>query len=159
MELSHIIAASKLNLSFHFMKSILLSTVVFLLVVQGAFARVQKNTLMTGGYANMHIDKNKVMVSLNPNTGIFVTDKICLGLSLPVLYSNSTLSWALSPFGRYYTSPSENKSVFICGAVGVTSFLDLNHALPTNKVNLDLVCLVFESKRWSRGAANGAFRF
>jgi len=60
---------------------------------------------------------------LNPNTGLFVSDNVCLGLSMPILYMDNDLYLGISPFMRYYLKEKSDKSLYFSGALGLTTLL------------------------------------
>jgi hypothetical protein len=117
------------------MKRLLIIGFLTIMAVQG-FSQIEKKTLLLGGYANFYTTDNHSVLSVNPHTGFFLSDRFCLGISLPILYTSGDLYWGLSPFGRYYFKPKESRSLFILGAVGITSFINSEHTLTDRALTL-----------------------
>jgi hypothetical protein len=128
------------------MRKVILTGFFLAISVLTGFSQIKKNTALLGGYANFnYVDKNFIM-NLNPNTGLFLTDRFCLGISFPVMYNPAGLYWGLAPFGRYYFNPGELKSFYVSGAIGVTSFLNSENTLTDRALTLGLGHVWFLNK-------------
>jgi hypothetical protein len=112
----------------------------FFLVITAitGFSQIEKNTLLLGGYASFNYENTNININLNPNTGLFLTDKFCLGISFPIVYYSERFYWGLAPFGRYYFKSGEPKSFYISGAVGITSFLNSDNTLTDQALTLGI---------------------
>lgn len=69
------------------MKKVLLITAVLFIVATKGFSQIEKGTFLLGGYGNINLGNNSTIL-LNPNTGLFLSDKFCLGVSLPLYYNS-----------------------------------------------------------------------
>ena len=114
------------------MKRLVFTGILLMMITIKGLSQIEKNTILIGGYANFSFTNDNSVFSLNPNSGLFLSDRFCLGISLPLLYASGDLYWGLAPFGRYYFRPKESRSLYISGSIGITSILNLDHTL-TNK--------------------------
>jgi hypothetical protein len=91
-------------------------------------SQVGNNTFLIGGYCDFykHLSE-RFDYTLDPNIALFVGDKLCLGLTVPLKNEPDGLNWGLTPFARFYFNPKESNSFFLLGSVGLTSFINSNH--------------------------------
>ncbi len=120
------------------MKQIFLFVIITLLVSVKGYTQTEKNAYLIGGNGTVEFSKDDLAFSLNPNAGIFLKDKFCLGLSLPVIYIDSHCYFDFSPFARYYMGVKEQRSFYLSGAVGIKSILEMDNTLTNKKVTLGL---------------------
>ena len=120
------------------MKRLVFTGMLLMIITIKGVSQIEKNTMLLGGYANFNFTKDNLICSLNPNTGLFLTDRLCLGISLPLVITSADLYWGLAPFGRYYFKPKESKSLFISGSIGMTSFLNSDHTLTNTALILGI---------------------
>ncbi|MBS2100269.1 hypothetical protein [Carboxylicivirga linearis] len=120
------------------MKRMLFVGILLAMSICSGISQIQKKTFLIGGYADIEINKYDSEFSFNPNSAIFLTDKLCLGISLPLEYTSEKLYWDFTPFGRYYLSPAESSSVYFSGFVGLKNILELGSALTDKKMGLGI---------------------
>ncbi|HEY4789042.1 MAG TPA: hypothetical protein VIH57_23500 [Bacteroidales bacterium] len=120
------------------MKRLAFTGVLLVIMTMKGFSQIEKSTILIGGYANFTANENNTIFSLNPNSGLFLTDRFCLGVSLPIVYASDNLYWGLAPFGRYYFQPKESKSLYISGAIGITSFIKSEYTLTNRALTLGI---------------------
>lgn len=75
------------------MKRIVFIGIFLMIITIRGFSQIEKNTILIGGYANFTSTKNNSVFNLNPNTGLFLTDRFCLGISQPLIYMSGDLYW------------------------------------------------------------------
>jgi hypothetical protein len=116
-------------------KLIALTTLITCLSLSG-YSQIEKKTLLLGGYSNLNFGtSNNSYFSINPNTGLFLSDKFCLGLSLPIIYLNESFYYGISPFARYYLKSKESRSLFFSTSLGLTSFIEDDNTLDSGLIS------------------------
>lgn len=92
---------------------------------------LEKGTILLGGSCSVTLNLTAPEYStfiLDPNSGYFISDKLCLGAAIPVVYMNESFAWGIAPFGRYYFAPKDSRSFFasasinLIGAANYTNF-------------------------------------
>jgi len=103
------------------------------------FSQIEKKTILLGGYANFLLtDAGDTYFILNPNSGLFLSDKFCLGISIPLVYSDNEFYWGLNPFARYYFNKKDNNSLYLSGALGLTGLLNLENTISPGILSLGI---------------------
>jgi outer membrane protein len=94
------------------MKTLLLSAVLSLLFLSSSFdgfSQTEKGSKLLGGSGSLQF-YDPFFVSLYPNAGIFVVDKLALGSAVSISFSSGSnsryTSLGISPFARYYFGKS-----------------------------------------------------
>ena len=67
------------------MKRFVFTGVFLMILTITGFSQIEKKTILIGGYANFTTMRDYSVFSLNPNSGLFLTDRFCLGVSLPLV--------------------------------------------------------------------------
>lgn len=93
-----------------------------ILLVTGivAKAQVEKNTLLIGGSASFTTAEGESSFFLNPNVGVFVIDRLAVGVNAFILTAGGNTSWSLGPFGRYYFGKNESGKPFAGLGFGIS---------------------------------------
>ncbi len=66
------------------MKKLVVTFIVMSIYTLSLFSQLEKNTLLLGGYANFSYNSpGGTYLTFNPNSGLFLTNKFCLGISVP----------------------------------------------------------------------------
>ena len=116
------------------MKQHIFFAFVGLFLVQNLNAQIAKSSLLLGGsaffsYSNPDNFSSSFSISLSPNVGIFVTDRLVIGGTPLVSFSSSdnfnSNSFSIGAFGRYYFPTSSEKLWFFGStrlSYGVTNF-------------------------------------
>jgi len=127
----------------HYLLVILLITIAF-----KGYSQVEKKTLLLGGYANIQYlsASENLYLNLNPNTGFFLSDKFCLGISLPVQYVSEQIYWGISPFARYYLKSKEPRSLYFSSAIGITGLFDFDNTFNSKALTLGVGHVWFLNK-------------
>jgi len=88
------------------MKRITFLLILFYFIGTSGYSQIEKKTLLLGGYTDIQLstDNSNFHLILNPNIGYFVSDKFCIGISLPIGFINDNFYWGMTPFGRYYST-------------------------------------------------------
>lgn len=120
------------------MKRIVLTVFFFTVLIANGYSQIEKGTILLGGYANLTTIDDDFMVTLYPNSGIFLTDKFCLGVSLPILFDSDDIYWGFSPFGRYYFKAKESRSLFVLASVGIADIIDPDHTFNGSNLGLGI---------------------
>ena len=128
------------------MKRFVFTGVFLMILTITGFSQIEKKTILIGGYANFTTMRDYSVFSLNPNSGLFLTDRFCVGVSLPLLYTSGDVYWGLAPFGRYYFNPKESKSLYISGSIGITSFINSEYTLTNRELTLGIGHVWFLNK-------------
>lgn len=114
------------------MKKVLLVTAVLFIVATKGFSQIEKGTFLLGGYGNINLGNNSTIL-LNPNTGLFLSDKFCVGAGLALYYNSQYWYWGLTTFARYYFSPKEQRSFFITGSIDIAHFFNSEYTIRSNR--------------------------
>jgi len=105
------------------MKKQFLLVILMTIISIRVFSQVEKGTMLLGGNATIKAStSNGLNFTFNPNSGYFLTDKICIGASIPLIYLDEYFYWGVTPFGRYYFTPDKVQSVFASTSFGLTNF-------------------------------------
>jgi len=105
------------------MKKQFLLVILITIISIRVFSQVEKGTILLGGYATIKASTSEgLYLNFNPNSGFFLTDKICIGASIPLKYLSNGFYWGVTPFGRYYFTPHKVQSVFASMSFGLTNF-------------------------------------
>ena len=120
------------------MKKLTFAGILIFIITMKGYSQIEKHTILVGGYASFDVNSYNNYFIFNPNSGIFVSDKWCLGVSVPIVYTFDKLYWGLTPFGRYYFKAKESRSFFITGAIGLTSFINSENTLDQNSLSLGI---------------------
>jgi hypothetical protein len=105
------------------MKKQILLVIILTIISIRVFSQIEKGTILLGGHATMKASTSGgLYFSFNPNSGFFLTDKICIGASIPLIYMDNEFLWGVTPFGRYYFTPDKAQSVFASCSSGITNF-------------------------------------
>ncbi|NJK84636.1 MAG: hypothetical protein HC906_00275 [Bacteroidales bacterium] len=106
---------------------------IFLFFTLGsAFSQIEKKTILLGAYSNLIVNTNgNNSFIVDPNSGLFITDNLCLGLKFPLLLSNGNFYWGAGPFARYYFKEKSNNSLFVSGALDMADLFNINQTLST----------------------------
>jgi hypothetical protein len=127
-------------------KSILILVLLSFCLVNG---QTKKGGKLIGGSFSIYHDSSGDfdVYSLSPNYGKFINEDICIGVSIPAIYtSNSDYHVAISPFIRYffgendktrffsrlslsYRASSNIESNYLNAGVGHVTFLNKNVGL------------------------------
>jgi len=106
---------------------------LLLLLVINGFSQIEKKTFLLGGNATAILNtSNYSYFYLNPNSGIFLTDKFCLGLSAPLFLSEDDFDIGFAPYVRYYLKAKENKSTFFLSSIDLAELIQLNSEINNN---------------------------
>ncbi len=66
------------------MKKLVVTFIVMSIYTLSLFSQLKKNTLLPGRYANFNYNSMRgTYLTYNPNSGLFLTNKFCLGISVP----------------------------------------------------------------------------
>lgn len=101
-------------------------------------AQIEKGSYLLGGQAFADIsfaENNSGYLSVDPNTGYFLSNNWCVGLSLPFVYISETLYWGFSPFGRYYMNKHEDRSLFFSASINASQFIESANSAGKSALN------------------------
>jgi hypothetical protein len=103
------------------------SSLIFLIIITAScFSQAEKKTWLLGGYAAVQIESEGYgYLDVNPNTGYFIKDKLCIGLSIPIVsYDFEEFHYGINPYAKYFFRKNSPRSLFIFGQVGLNSLLN-----------------------------------
>ncbi|MBR9998227.1 MAG: outer membrane beta-barrel protein [Cyclobacteriaceae bacterium] len=87
-------------------------------------AQIEKGYNLVGGSASIGLNTDRFSIYIGPDLGCFVRDRLAVGASLPIYFSDSefstTFSISVMPFIRYYFGESKTK-FFVHGGLGIGS--------------------------------------
>lgn len=120
------------------MKKLIVLGILLTIITTSIYSQTEKKTLLLGGHANVSFLSltESLYINLNPNTGVFITDKFCLGLSIPVVYLSEQFYWGMAPFARYHFKPQNTRSFYLSASTGLTGLFELENTLTDNILNL-----------------------
>ena len=91
------------------------------------YSQLEKETILINASASLNLySSGTSSFYLNPGGGIFLTDNVALGASLPFNIIGGNVYIGLTPWGRYYLTPQSDKSFFLYAAFGLTSLINSN---------------------------------
>ena len=129
------------------MKKSIVISVIFISIVLSGYSQVEKNTILLGGYTNFIFNTGgSTYFSLDPNSGFFISDKFCLGISVPVIYVSEEFYWGFTPFTRYYFKEKDKNSIFMSGALGLTSLLESENTISPGLISIGIGHVWFLNK-------------
>ena len=127
-------------------KFIVLAILLSTMTINGN-AQTEKYSLLLGGSATMSINTlNNSYLNLNPNVGLFVADRFCVGLSTSLVYQYSIYSGGISPFARYYFGTNKTTSFYLNGSVGLINLFDAMNTVSTEASSLSVGHVWFLNK-------------
>lgn len=102
------------------MKKITVALSILLALNAGnLYGQTEKGTLMLGGNLSFQAGDEAVLFIVNPAVGVFLREKLAVGVNASLLSSEGYTQWSLGPFARYYFGNSEKGKPFGQGAVSV----------------------------------------
>jgi hypothetical protein len=121
------------------MKKTVITITLLMIFGLSGYSQIEKRTILLGGFANFIFNnEGDTYFSINPNSGLFLADKFCLGISFPMVYNNSEFYWGLNPFARYYFKKKNDNSIFLSGAVGITSLLNSENTISPGLLSIGI---------------------
>lgn len=100
-------------------KSLILLTFSFFAFIGSLNAQTEKSTMLLGGNASFQAVDDATLFLFNANLGVFVANKLAVGLQANIISSEGSSAWSLGPYVRGYFGQNEKGKPFAQGTLTI----------------------------------------